>query len=339
MTDDDDQTGLTRAAVERYLDPVSRLQAETIRHSSALGRWEMVRGAPAPGLRPHVHSYWGYEEETVGFSRRRELATAHAVLIVGFGPPIEVSFPRLGQSVRATAFVSGLSDCYALVDSFGSQRGVQVDLTPLGAFVLFGLPMRELANRVVELGDVLGADGARLPERLHETSGWSSRFAILDELFVDRISRAGPVSPDVAWAWRRLLEAGGRLQVSELAEDLRCSRRHLSARFSEQVGLPPKTLARLLRFGRAARLLGVRPSSRERGGADGAPSSPAEIALECGYYDQAHLNRDFHEFAGLAPTELQATLLPDAGGIADGCCWPETAPQFPSVQDERASPS
>ena len=85
-----------------------------------------------------MRSYCDYEEETVAFSRRRELATAQAVLIVGFGPPIEVSFPRLGESVRATAFVSGLTDCFALVESFGSQRGVPVDLTPLGAYVLFG---------------------------------------------------------------------------------------------------------------------------------------------------------------------------------------------------------
>ena len=308
-----------------------------IRHSSELGRWEMVLAEPDPLLRPHVRRYCGYEEHTVAFSRRRELASPQAVLIVGFGPPIEVSFPRLGERVRATAFVSGLSDCYAVVDSFGSQRGVQVDLTPLGAFMLFGLPMRELANRAVELEDVLGPEGARLPERLHEASGWPARFAILDALLVDRFALARPASPDVAWAWRRLQEADGRLRVSELAEELRCSRRHLTTRFSEQVGLPPKTLARLLRFGRAARLLGAGSSSHQRGGAAGAPSSLAEIALECGYYDQAHLNRDFREFAGLTPTALEAMLLPDDGGIAEACSWPETAPQFPSVQDGSAS--
>ncbi|MGH3033445.1 MAG: helix-turn-helix domain-containing protein, partial [Gaiellaceae bacterium] len=118
---------------------MSRVPAKAIHHSSQLGQWEMVFAKPDLRLRPHVRSYWGYEEETVAFIRRRELATTQAVLIVGFGPPIEVSFPRLGESVRASAFVSGLSDSYALVDSFGSQRGVQVDLTPLGAFMLFGL--------------------------------------------------------------------------------------------------------------------------------------------------------------------------------------------------------
>jgi AraC-like DNA-binding protein len=304
---------------------MSRISANTIRHSSELGRWEMALAEPDPRLQPHVRSYWGYDEETVAFSRRRELATAQPVLIVGFGPPIEVSFPSLGESVRATAFVAGLSDCYAVVDSFGSQRGVQVDLTPLGAFMLLGLPMRELANRAVQLGDVLGPEGTRLPERLHEASSWPARFAILDELFVDRFARARPASPDVAWAWRRLLEADGRLRVGELAQELRCSRRHLAARFSEQIGLPPKTLARLLRFGRAARLLGA------------APSRVGDIALDCGYYDQAHLNRDFREFAGVTPTALEAMLLPDHGGIADGCSWPEATPEFPSVQGGSAA--
>jgi AraC-like DNA-binding protein len=299
---------------------------------SELGRWEMVLGEPDLRLRPHVRGYCGYEEETVAFSRRRELATADAVLIVGFGPPIEVSFPRLGESVRASAFVSGPSGSYALVDSSRSQRGVQIDLTPLGAFMLVGLPMSELANRAVELEDVLGAEGARLPERLHEASDWSARFAILDQLLLKRFARARPASPDVAWAWRRLLEVGGRLRVSELAQELRCTRRHLSARFCEQIGLPPKTLARLLRFGQAARLLGARPLSESPGGWAAAPLSLTQVALKCGYYDQAHLNRDFREFAGLAPTELATTLLPDQGGIADGC-WPETAPQFPFVQD------
>ena len=61
--------------------------------------------------------------------------------------------------------------------------------------MLFGLPMRELANRVVELEDVLGPEGARLPERLHEASGWPARFAILDQLFVDRLARARPPRP------------------------------------------------------------------------------------------------------------------------------------------------
>ena len=70
------------------------------------------------------------------------------------------------------------------------------------------------------------------------------------------------------------------MPVGVLAQELGRSRRHLAASFREQLGMPPKALARLLRFERAV--------ERLRGGAD-----LAELALDCGYYDQAHFNRDF----------------------------------------------
>jgi len=83
------------------------------------------------------------------------------------------------------------------------------------------------------------------------------------------------------------------------------SRRHLLGRFREHTGLPPKVFARILRFQRAAALM-TRP---------GGPSL-CEIALDCGYYDQAHLNRDFREFSGRTPTELMAARLPKGGGYS-----------------------
>ena len=89
--------------------------------------------------------------------------------------------------------------------------------------MLFGLPMRELTNRAVELGDVLGPDGARLPERLHEASGWPARFAILDELS-STASRAPSCLARRRLGLAALREADGRLRVSEPAEELRRSR-------------------------------------------------------------------------------------------------------------------
>jgi len=86
---------------------------------------------------------------------------------------------------------------------------------------------------------------------------------------------------------------------------LGCSRKHLSTRFAEQVGLAPKTAARILRFGRAVSLIG----------ADGRRSW-GEIAAGCGYYDQAHFNRDFKQFAGSTPTEFAERQIPDQLGLA-----------------------
>jgi transcriptional regulator GlxA family with amidase domain len=68
--------------------------------------------------------------------------------------------------------------------------------------------------------------------------------------------------------------------------------------------MPPKTLARVLRFERVSRLLREAPDPRL-----------AEVAFDCGYYDQAHLNRDFREFAGTTPGEYLASRLPDGAGV------------------------
>jgi AraC-like DNA-binding protein len=128
----------------------------------------------------------------------------------------------------------------------------------------------------------------------------------------------GP-TPDVVWAWRRLEETGGRLAVEALARELGCSRRHLAARFREQVGLPPKTVARVVRFHRAARLLRTAGDARW-----------AEIANECGYYDQSHFNRDFRDLAGTSPSEFMASQLPGDVGVAADVA-------FPFVQDAAAA--
>ncbi len=208
---------------------------------------------------------------------------------------------------------------HCFVETPGSQAGIQVNLTPLGAHLLLGLSMHELTNRVVELDDLLGAEGNRLVERLHDARDWQARFALLDRALVRRLDSARPASPDVAWAWRRLVEGGGRPAVGELCEELGCSRKHLLRRFNEQIGVSPKTYARVLRFQRAVHMLGHRDGASwidegERGAGRGR--SWGEIALDCGYYDQAHMNRDFRQFAGASPSELAASLLPDGGGLA-----------------------
>lgn len=90
-------------------------------------------------------------------------------------------------------------------------------------------------------------------------------------------------------AWVRLHATGGRLPVSRLAEDVGWSRGQMARRFGSELGIGPKQVARLVRFGRARDLV----AGRRR---------LAEVAADCGYADQAHLTREWRELAGLAPT-------------------------------------
>jgi AraC-like DNA-binding protein len=273
------------------------------RHDSALGRWEIARRQAAAHLRGHVSCYVGYLEATPGPLRRREVPGADVTLIISLGPTIEVFDPaRRGD--HYTSFVTGLWDGPALTEHAGFQHGVEVNLTPLGAHSLLGLPMHHLANAVVKLDDLIGAEAQRLAARLDEAPGWAARFDLLDAVFGERLARARPASSGVAWAWGRLRATHGAITVAALTEELGWSRRHLGAQFHEQIGLPPKLLARILRFDRVVALL------RDRD-----PERWAEVAYACGYYDQAHFNRDFRQFAGATPTAFLASRLPDGAGF------------------------
>lgn len=265
------------------------------RHDAEDGRWEVVSRGPDPRLRGDVRGYHGYAEELARPVRRREPPSGDVVLIVNFGAAIRVDHPRgTARSIKAGGgFVAGLHESFALVGSSGAQRGVEVRFTPLGAHRFLGLPMDALANRVVELGDLAGAVAPDLAARLAASPDWATRFAILDAVIAARLGSTPAAPAGVAWAWHQLQLTGGRAEIGALAVELGCSRRHLVAQFREQIGLPPKTVARILRFQGALRLLGR----------DDRPSW-AEIAHRCGYYDQAHLIRDFRRFAGRPPGEF-----------------------------------
>ncbi|MGH2587928.1 MAG: helix-turn-helix domain-containing protein, partial [Dehalococcoidia bacterium] len=159
-------------------------------------------------------------------------------------------------------------------------------------------------NRTVAFEDVFGPDARALLEQLRAAASWEARFSILDRALTARLAEAPAPSTEVARAWCRLQRTNGCLDIGTLAAELGWSRKHLIARFREQIGLPPKTLARILRFNRAVRLLNRNDTMHW-----------TAIAHDCGYYDQAHLIRDFRQFAGTTPGDFLRRRLPDGGGV------------------------
>jgi AraC-like DNA-binding protein len=278
-----------------------------VRHETASGRWELVSTGAHPTLWPHVRRYAGFAEHGSERVRRREPVNGDVVLIVSFGPSIVLHWPDRPETPaeRRTSFLVGMHAPVTVTEHDGVSEGVQIDLTPTGAHMLLGMPMHLVAGQVLDLDVALPGLGAELPERLAAAPGCPARFALLDAVLARRLAAARDPSPDVMQAWRRLRETNGRLPVNRLAAELRCSRRHLSGRFREQIGVTPKAAARVIRFHHALDRLRVEGGGRW-----------AEIAAECGYYDQSHLHRDFRAYAGLTPGEMEARLMAQGLGVA-----------------------
>jgi len=247
-----------------------------------------------------VLRYEGYAERSFAPVTFRELPCTFVPIIIDLDAGWTVAHREHadGAPLRLGSFVAGITDGPVMVGHGGSARCLQVDLTPLGARRLIGMPMSELANRSVPIDDVFGRFGRELVQRVGGAPDWQTRFALIDDVIRARLADAAPVDAGVEWSLRRIVGSGGSATIGDLAGELGWSHRRLIARYRDVVGLPPKLVARIVRFERLTALLTSDPAADWAG-----------AAIACGYFDQAHLAREVRELADVTPTELRAQTV------------------------------
>ncbi len=249
-----------------------------------------------PVLQPLVSRYIGYRQDNVALSMHRGLPSRHVTLIISLQDPVRM-LDRTG-SVEMQGLVGGLRTKPALIRQDRTQCGIHLELQPFGVRTLFGFSAAELTDRIVGLDDLGWPALAELPGRLTSALTWTERFDILDDVLAERAAEPLPVAAELGEAWRRLLRTGGLTHIADLANEIGWSRRHFGERFRAELGLAPKQAARILRFERAGALL-------RRGHLD-----LANLAVECGYYDQAHLSNEWRTLAGCSPRTWITEELP-----------------------------
>ncbi|PYC78888.1 AraC family transcriptional regulator [Streptomyces tateyamensis] len=262
---------------------------------------ESVWTRPSPALRPYVAWYSGYRQAGLAPAVHRGLPSPYLTLILTLDDPLTLAaHPDPAQRPGAyQSLLGGLHTTPALITHQGRQSGVQVALSPLGARTLLGLPAGELAGADHPAEAVLGGWVVEGQDRLRAAADWPARFRAVDQWLLARAGAVAAPPPEVVHAWRLLLAQGGTAGVAELADQVGWSPRHLSERFGTEIGLAPKAAGRVIRFDRARRRL-----------AAGRVGSLAELAAGCGYFDQAHLAREFRALAGCPPSRWLAEESP-----------------------------
>lgn len=254
---------------------------------------ELVSGVPAPPLRHLIERYTGYRTEGAEPGVHAGLPSRSLTFIVAFHDPLDVEMAQAGVADRREywAMLAGLHTAPALVRHGGRQVGVQVALRPHAAPSLFGVAASALANGAVHLEEVVPRVASELVDRLSSATSWSARWGVLDDVLLALLDDRCSIDPGVDAAWSLLVRTQGAIGIEALSRELGWSRRHLTKRFSSAFGLPPKAVARVVRFERAQRLL-----------RDTARPSLAAVAQTCGYADQAHMTREWTRLAGSPPT-------------------------------------
>ncbi|HEY0537093.1 MAG TPA: helix-turn-helix domain-containing protein [Actinoallomurus sp.] len=261
--------------------------------SSSAPVTERAEVIPPAHLAPLVARYSGYRYEGLPPGTHLGLPSPYLTIVLSLGKPTRTAVmpDRRQAPAEFAALAGGLHTRAALIEHDGDQYGVQLALTPAGARSLLGMPAGELASVVVPLDGLLPTRAGELIERMGEAPTWAARFAVLDEVLAHDAGRR-PAPPDeLCHAWRLLTERGGRVRIADLAAEIGWSRRHLAARFTAEYGLTPKEAARVVRFECSKRLL----QRRDR-------PSLADVAAACGFYDQAHLAREWNDFGGCPPS-------------------------------------
>jgi AraC-like DNA-binding protein len=150
--------------------------------------------------------------------------------------------------------------------------------------------MSGLADRAYDAQSVIGSIASEVEERLAEASSFRERVRIATDFLLQRLEERGASDAVTATA-NGLLLKHGELRVDDAAARVGMSIRQFERRFAEQVGMPPKRYARIVRFNAA---LNAKMTAPRRLWTD--------IAHEVGYYDQMHMVKDFERFAGESPS-------------------------------------
>jgi methylphosphotriester-DNA--protein-cysteine methyltransferase len=240
--------------------------------------------APAPALREFV--------ERVSFSSDESAGKPPAVRVVPDGA-IDVLFSVSGADCSAHVF--GLKTRPFLAESDGPCENVLLRLRPGAALRLFGVPACELTDRAAELGLLVGPRAAEWRDRVAAAPSAEARHETLARAFGDWARHAArePDADDslLRRAVSRIRRVRGELRIQSLAAELGIGERRLERLFLARVGVTPKAFARISRFFAAYESLG-------------AGAEPLDAALAHGYFDQAHLNRDFRALAGAPPRRI-----------------------------------
>jgi AraC-like DNA-binding protein len=248
---------------------------------------------PRPGLARFVECFWTLEAGSVAVGPPdRILPDGCSEIVLNFGDHFAQHVDG-GLTLQPRSFVVGQMTGPILISPTGNVDLLGIRFHPGGTLPFFRLQLDSLTNQLVELGSI----DRNFERDLLRTSAneytMEARVAAIETVLINYISRYRHGSWSTTLA-AELVKSGGLLSVDQLATSAGISSRQLERRFLAEVGIGPKLLGRILRFQQVFRAV------------ESCDRSWALVAIECGYYDQAHLIRDFNQFAQQTPSVLFA---------------------------------
>jgi AraC-like DNA-binding protein len=254
---------------------------------------------PAPPLSAYIDDIY-YWDGPPPYPRLKVVPIPALHLMVNLGDAFQVFEPDKNKpsAICSESWAVGIWNVYHTVVWPTQVKFYGVHFKASGLYPFLGFPLSEMFNQVVSLDAIWGSFAAEIRERLYAASSVQAGLALFEQLLLTKLYEAAPYGLNVVqYAVTEIAQRHGTLSIRELSDHIGISQNHLGTQFKRMVGIPPKELARLYRFAHIHRSISPLQAV-----------DWVDIALQTGYYDQSHFNKDFTAFVGHSPTDYLRLL-------------------------------
>jgi len=253
---------------------------------------------PRAPLSDFVKVIWYWDGYCQPHARERLLPDGSMTIAFNLGRQYEPQSARQ-IPVPAGQVICGARSTYLVADTANMVTTLGIQFKPGGAFPFLRMPVAELDEQCLPLDDVFGTSAISLREQLLASETPQQKFAAAEQWLLARAARPLKKHPAVEYATNAFLRGLHAQPLSHVLDRIGYSQRYFNQLFAQEVGLTPKRFLRVRRF---QRVIASVATSRSVDWAD--------LAGDCGYYDQSHFVHDFRSFCGLTPAAYLAYRTP-----------------------------
>jgi methylphosphotriester-DNA--protein-cysteine methyltransferase len=249
---------------------------------------------PAPPLSQFVSQIWLCEGYAPAHVKERILPDGSIQIVINLRENVTRFYDRKNTSQCESfrgAVISGAQSEFSVIDTAEQASVIGVQFKPGGAYPFLGMPANELRNTHISLDALWGADGINLRDQLLEAGTPEAKFRVIERALMAQATGSPAGHPALEYALREFQNIPKLRTISSVTRNIGVSKRRFIQMFDERVGLTPKLFCRVRRFQSALRLI-----------AEGGRIGWAGLAVDCGYFDQAHFIHDFMGFSGFNPS-------------------------------------
>ncbi len=241
-------------------------------------------------LAPFIECYYHWEGYAKELTMVETPPTAYCSLVVNYERPYYISNHKYSKTEVPQAFISGQSIRNYTLHLEGKIGMVGMVLKPATLYHFLGIPMYEFTEERVALDLVLPQKAAQIISKIKSANLPKEKILVLKNLANELYENRNFGTEQIRYAANTILDQKGDININSLMDKLYMSRRKFERKFLEEVGVSPKSYAKIRRFGYTCSLM-----------AGKRKVNLTQTLYRGGYYDQSHFIKDFKYFSGRTP--------------------------------------